>query len=499
MKRIRLNNRSGLLVAGLLAFLLTAAPSFAAVYDLRAGKTTVTMPDGAVIPVWGFGLEGGDVTVPGPMLEVPPGDTTLTINLTNNLTVPISIVIPAQHSPLAPVRPDGRVESFTGTVAPESTGSYTWNNMRPGTYIYHSGSDPALQVHMGLYGGVKVVPGQGEVYPGLAYDSEVVLFYSEIDAALHEPPARAKPLNYNPAYFLVNGKPCPETLGPEPVGANDWVLVRFLNAGFKHHVPMLQGGYWTVIAEDGNPYPYQKEQYTVFLPAMKTVDVIWTPEGAGTYPVYDRSLHLTNAGVGGGGMLVSLEADIGSTPLVDITAPTSGASFTLGDEVTFTGSATDAEDGNISEGLSWTSSLDESIGEGSTFSTASLSPGAHTITASVEDSDGFTGTATFSLTISTGEAENEPPVAVNDTATAVRNQSVVINVAANDTDPDGTIVPSSVAIVTSPSKGPAVSNGDGTVTYTPSTPGTDQFTYTVKDNLGAVSNAATVTIRVTNR
>jgi len=37
------------------------------------------MPDGTVVTMWGFGFTGGPITVPGPELVVPPGDTTLEI------------------------------------------------------------------------------------------------------------------------------------------------------------------------------------------------------------------------------------------------------------------------------------------------------------------------------------------------------------------------------------------------------------------------------------
>ena len=49
-----------------------------------------------------------------------------------------------------------------------------------------------------------------------------------------------------------------------------------------------------------------------------------------------------------------------------------------------------------------------------------------------------------------------------------------------------------------PENGTAVNNGDGTVTYTPNPGffGEDRFEYTVKDNEGAMSNIATVTITV---
>lgn len=93
---------------------------------------------------------------------------------------------------------------------------------------------------------------------------------------------------------------------------------------------------------------------------------------------------------------------------------------------------------------------------------------------------------------------NQSPTAVNDSGSASMNGSVSINVASNDTDSDGTIVAGSVSIVTPPSHGSAVPNGNGTVTYTPETAyeGNDSFTYTIEDNEGAVSNAATVSVTV---
>jgi hypothetical protein len=285
--------------------------------------------------------------------------------------------------------------------------------MKPGTYIYHSGSNPALQVHMGLYGGVKVLPATaGEAYPGVPYDAELVLFYSEIDPGLHDPaPLQAQPLRYDPAYFLVNGQPYPGTPALDTVSANQRVLIRLLNAGLKNHVPALQGGWWTVVAEDGNLYPYPREQYSALLPAMKTLDVIWVPESAGTYPVYDRMHHLTNAGVSGGGMLVNLTVGWGSTPAVNIISPLDGASFVVGETVTFTGTAADAEDGDLSAVLSWTSNINGPIGTGGSLSTSALSQGTHIVTASATDSDLNTGSK--SITIYVNSPNTAPVVAIS--------------------------------------------------------------------------------------
>jgi hypothetical protein len=124
----------------------------------------------------------------------------------------------------------------------------------------------------------------------------------------------------------------------------------------------------------------------------------------------------------------------------------------------------------------------------------------------------FLGTDSFTYTVQDdlGALSNEgtvtaqvipsniAPTAMNDSATTTRNVSVLVNVAANDTDPDGTINPASVALVTPPVNGVATSNGAGTFTYLPALNfvGADSFTYTVQDNVGASSNVATVSVGV---
>jgi len=97
---------------------------------------------------------------------------------------------------------------------------------------------------------------------------------------------------------------------------------------------------------------------------------------------------------------------------------------------------------------------------------------------------------------------NNPPVAANDTAVVSPGGSVIIPVAANDSDPDtgDAVVPTTVKIVTPPSGtlGTAVNNFDGTITYKAQlgASGNDTFTYTINDTFGAVSNAATVTVTI---
>ncbi len=97
--------------------------------------------------------------------------------------------------------------------------------------------------------------------------------------------------------------------------------------------------------------------------------------------------------------------------------------------------------------------------------------------------------------------QNEAPQAVDDTASVNINSNVLINVAKNDNDSDGSLDLSTVEIVTAATQGKTdIDSVTGEVNYTPNTDyeGEDQFTYTIKDNEGLVSNTATVTIEVIN-
>ena len=91
-----------------------------------------------------------------------------------------------------------------------------------------------------------------------------------------------------------------------------------------------------------------------------------------------------------------------SSPSVNITNPISGSSFPSGSVVVFTGTASDAEDGNITSNLSWNSSVNGSIGFGGSFSVSALSMGTHAITASVIDSGGSSSGDSINISITGG-------------------------------------------------------------------------------------------------
>ena len=97
---------------------------------------------------------------------------------------------------------------------------------------------------------------------------------------------------------------------------------------------------------------------------------------------------------------------------------------------------------------------------------------------------------------------NTPPVANNDTATVAKGKgnSVPIRLTANDTDADGTINPNSIAIVDQPGQATVTLHNDGsgyvTLTLTGKSGKNRSFSYTVEDDMGAISNTATVNVTV---
>ncbi|HMP17815.1 MAG TPA: Ig-like domain-containing protein, partial [Gemmatales bacterium] len=85
-------------------------------------------------------------------------------------------------------------------------------------------------------------------------------------------------------------------------------------------------------------------------------------------------------------------------------------------------------------------------------------------TYTIRDVEGLeSNVATVSITI---VPFNQPPVALDDEATVDEGASVLIDLAANDSDADGTLDLTSIEIVTQPLHGQVTINNDGTVTYT---------------------------------
>ncbi len=70
-----------------------------------------------------------------------------------------------------------------------------------------------------------------------------------------------------------------------------------------------------------------------------------------------------------------------TAPVVSITAPATNSDYTITDLLTLAGTAADAEDGDLSGSIQWSSDIDGPLGTGSPLNSA-LTAGKHTITAS---------------------------------------------------------------------------------------------------------------------
>ena len=291
------------LICGACAF--TATSSWGVTVNLRAEQVikTVPLPGGGTtnILMWGFALDSAAPTVPGPALIIAPGETQLVINLVNNLGTNVSIVIPGQdgyvldaaHATFVDTQGRTRARSFVKETLPGQTGVYIWNDLRPGAYLYHSGSHPALQVQMGLYGMLKQDAAVGEVYAGVPYATETDLIFGEIDFDVHDAVqagtygTTVKSMIHSvPEVYLLNGEPYKvgelALIGPTN-------LVRLANACYDERAIVLNGSYGTVIAEDGRKYPYPKVENTINLPALKTRDTLLGPSAAAV-KFFDRRI-----------------------------------------------------------------------------------------------------------------------------------------------------------------------------------------------------------------
>lgn len=297
-------------------FLLTAQPAF------------LNQPDGSTVYSWGYGCVAGTtpnfvpqgmhdancptMQIPGPTLVVTEGQT-VSVTLNNNLPTAAgntSILFPGFQ-----VTTTGGVAGLmTQEAAPAGSVTYTFTASTPGTHSYYSGTQGDLQVEMGLYGAVIVLPANvpqacttglhaanvqveqahGESDFRLApaafdhdkscYDREYLFQWSEMDGNIHaqalaqvtaksgctagaagcslEVPTEP----YHPNYFLVNGRSMPDDMDAnyeveyphQPYNGNphmhpgEQVLLRIIGQGRWQHPFHEHANHVRILARDAN-------------------------------------------------------------------------------------------------------------------------------------------------------------------------------------------------------------------------------------------------------
>jgi FtsP/CotA-like multicopper oxidase with cupredoxin domain len=318
---------------------ITGGTGTTAAFNLTAQPAYLNQPDGQAVYSWGYGCDGAQpqpafapaagtggpanasitgatcptMQVPGPTLIVTEGQT-VTVKLTNNLPTSAgntSILFPGFNVTASCPTTQGLL---TCEAAPGSTMTYTFIANSPGTRAYYSGTQGDLQIEMGLYGAIIVLPatipsactsgvhavnsqaqanwGESDFrlaaaaynHPQACYDREYLFQFSEMDANIHaqalaqvtatngcQAGAAGCSLNvptepYHPTYFMINGRSMPDDMDPnysklyphQPYNGNphmhpgELTLVRIIGQGRWQHPFHEHGNHVRILGRDAN-------------------------------------------------------------------------------------------------------------------------------------------------------------------------------------------------------------------------------------------------------
>ena len=277
----------------------TPGTASAASFNLVASAAFVNQPDGNQVYSWGYGCAVGSspdfvphtltaalkaaggtlpacstMQMPGPTLIVTQG-ATVTVTLTNQL--PVSAGATSILFPGFDVTASGGTQGLLTQEAPSgSTVTYTFVASQPGTRSYYSGTQSDLQVEMGMYGAIIVLPnsipatcttgyaasnvqvelangesdfrlvpanvttfagGAAYNHPDTCYDREYLFQFGEMDLNIHRAalaqvsdpnrqtacksgfatigcPLQVPTEPYHPGYFVINGRSMPDDMDP---------------------------------------------------------------------------------------------------------------------------------------------------------------------------------------------------------------------------------------------------------------------------------------------
>jgi len=126
-----------------------------------------------------------------------------------------------------------------------------------------------------------------------------------------------------------------------------------------------------------------------------------------------------------------------TAPSVSIITPAETSSVIKGTEVRFSASASDNEEGNITNRIKWASSIDGNFGTGGDLLYSLFSSGVHTIYANITDSNGLTSSDAVSLTVEEKQADTVPPLVSVTYPSANSVVSGVVTMSASASDNDG--------------------------------------------------------------
>ena len=188
---------------------------------------------------------------------------------------------------------------------------------------------------------------------------------------------------------------------------------------------------------------------------------------------------------------ITVTAPANTPPTVTITSPANGASFEQGTVISFTATAADTQDGNLTAQIQWTDN-GTPVGSGGSVSRTLTTLGAHVIVATVTDSGGLPGLSQVSVTV-TAPPNTPPTVSISSPANGasfVQNTVVSLTASASDAQ-DGTLT----GQIQWTDNGIPVGSG-GSVSRTLTTLGAHVIVATVTDS-GGLPGSSQVSVTVT--
>jgi hypothetical protein len=213
-----------------------------------------------------------------------------------------------------------------------------------------------------------------------------------------------------------------------------------------------------------------------------------------------------NNGAASSALVVTIDTTAPVAPVITSFSDdsgTAGDSITNDNTLTLAGTAEANSTVKIFDGATQIGTATANGSGGWTYTTAALTDGPHSLTATATDGAGNTGgtSTALNVTIDTAPPGDTAPVANNDSYGTAAGTTLAVpasepnNVLMNDTDADGD--PLTAILVTRPTGGTLDLNDDGSFIFTPTAgfAGTTSFSY--KANDGTLdSNVATVSITV---
>lgn len=338
MKTCNYKYRSMIAIVAALLLLFSSSALYAAIdgltgtsFSFTAKVDYISTADGGSMLLWGLADDNGSsgrAQYPAPTLIVDQGET-ITVNLSNQLSVKkgdipnVSLVFPG-HDVTASCAVYGVDTCPQGTLALEAEPdgdqvSYSFVAENAGTYVYHSGTNPGLQVEMGITGVIIVRPTGFDstaptAYdePGTEYDREELFFLTEMDPNIHlmiekkgpqAPGLQALLDDYFSNYFFLNGRTAPDNMAEPNISwlptqpynsvprmhPGEIVLMRVVGGGRDMHPFHHHGNHAAVIARDGRVLAsapgagpdLATEGFTITGEPGKTVDALFTWSGKG--------------------------------------------------------------------------------------------------------------------------------------------------------------------------------------------------------------------------